>query len=207
MRSLRICGMATVAALAAMALVGVSSAGATFNTQLCNEDNGTLLCPAGKATTEVHFVDKGSVLLSKVVNLTCLETLLSGSVLGLSTAPKAQEIHLTALTYTHCLTASGGSCTIKAETLGLLLVLKTAANLADVAGHGTTIKYTCGVLINCLYGWEELTGHFLGATLNPLFPGHIGYFHAPLKRISGFCPETAELDALFISLQDVYVKS
>ena len=207
MRSLRICGMATVAALAAMALVEVSSAGAKFNTQLCNEDIGILLCPAGKETTGVHFVAKDSVLLSKVVNITCLETLLSGNVLGLGTAPKAQEIHVTVLEYSHCLTGTGTVCVIKAETLGLLLVLKTAANLADLIGHGVGIRFTCGVLINCIYSWEELTGHFLGATLNPLFPGHVTYFENPLKRISGFCPETATLDALFISLQDVYIKS
>ena len=198
-------GLAAIAAVAAMAFVGASSAMAKLNTQLCNEDDGTLFCK--NPTTEVHYVAKDGILLSKVVNVSCLEALLLGNVLALGTAPKAQEVHITKLDYTHCLTASGGACTVKTETLGLLLVLKTAANLADIVDHGTTVRVTCGVLINCLYGGEELTGHGLGATLNPLFPGHVTYFENPVKRVSGFCPETATLDALFISLKDVYIKS
>ena len=198
MRLIKMIGLAAITAVAAMAFVGASSAMAG-NTALCETNTE----PCTSAATTAHFVDKGGFLLSSVVNVTCLEALLSASVLALG-AP--QVAHVTELTYSHCLTGTGGNCTVKAESLGLLSGLRTAADTGTLTDVGTTVRVTCGVLINCVYGGNELVGHGLSAGLSTE-NGNVSYSKAEVQRVSGFCPEKGFLDANFISLTPLWIKS
>jgi hypothetical protein len=204
MKFTKIIGLTALTAVAAMALMGASSASATFSTQLCKNNLGDLIT-CTEPVTSVHAVAKNAMLLSPFVTVTCLESLVSATVLGLS---KPQLAHLTSLIWTHCLTGDGSTCEVKTNKLGLFLILKTGANKADAQSHDTQVLVNCpNIGLHCIYGGLP-TLEALGATL----PTHAGTLHAkqlPLEEIEGgfFCPEETGWEALYESLTDIYIKS
>lgn len=108
MRLIKMLGLVTVVAVAAMAFIGASSAMA-MNTALCSSnEGGALACSAGKQVTGLHTVASDLVFLTNVGNVLCKESLMELNVLGLG-AP--QVTHLTKLTWTGC-SAGGTACTI-----------------------------------------------------------------------------------------------
>ncbi|HEU4682602.1 MAG TPA: hypothetical protein VFS51_12680, partial [Gemmatimonadales bacterium] len=130
MRSIKMLGLAAVAAVAAMAFVGVSSAMAT-NTALCTE-SGVLVCPAGKVYTgHIEGLAVNPVLLGTIFGIqgtiSCEHSKILGNALGLG---NPQVTHIESITFTgNCKTSLGASCTVKSTTLGLVNLLKTAPNL------------------------------------------------------------------------------
>jgi len=192
-------GLAAIAAVAAMAFVGASSAMATFPTQLCSSnEGGALTCSAGNVVTHVHFVDSAAKLLTNVLNVTC-NALFLGDSLGL-----AQPLLVHGeFTYSGC----NNGCTAEDLEGGLLLILKTAANLAEVKGDGFKVNVHCLNVIECEYDGQGLVGHGLGANL-PTTAGEVSISEQTVHSVGGLlCPSTAKLDALFESLTDVYIKS
>jgi hypothetical protein len=207
-------GLAAVAAVAAMAFIGASSASATFSTALCTEASGTLACPAGKLASSVHFVAKDPLLLTTLVNVLCKEALFSGTVENsglLATAPEPLGISIGELKYIECETTTKIACTIKTEHLGLLDLLKTAADLGTLVdlplgGSYTEVKVVCGSVINCTYKGENLTGHALSATATTT--GHVTYSNSPVTKTGGIlCPSESKLHALFESLTNLWLRS
>jgi hypothetical protein len=210
---IKMIGLASVAAVAAMAFIGASSAMAG-NTALCSSnEGGAETCAAGNQVATVHFVAKNGILLtgSSSSDVTCKEALLSGNVLGLA-AP--QQVHPTALTYSGCTTFFGlVSCTVTTTHFGLLDALKTGATVGtvvDLASGGafTEVHVECANgSINCTYKGENLTGNAESAS--GANNGTVSYEKAAVTKVAGgsACPTTAELDATFISLTAVYLKS
>jgi hypothetical protein len=205
---IRTFGLTAIAAVAAMALVGVSSASAT-STALCSEASSTAACPSGKLISSVHFVAKNPELLTSLLNVTCAEALLAGTVEGtLLGAPLG--ITVTELKYTTCKTGST-SCEVKATHLGLLDLLKTAVDLGTltdlaVGGFHTSVSVVCGKLINCEYEGANLSGHALSATGTN--KGLVVYTKSVVTKVAGgfLCPTTSELDATFESLTNAWIR-
>jgi len=149
-----------------MALIGAASATAG-NTAMCSTNNGgELTCPAEKQVTSFHAVALNSSFLSTVGTVTCKEALAEGSILGLA-AP--QISHLTKFNWTGCTGPGGILCTVTTTKLGLILFLKTAANLGTVVYDNLVFRIVCAPLIDCEYTPVGAT-HLLGSTL-PLLGG------------------------------------
>jgi hypothetical protein len=201
-RLIKMLGLAVVSAIAAMSLVGASSAMAG-NTQLCKLDVGDAACPAGEAFTSIHTIDPLAKLLAHdnffgIHREILCQALFSGTVLGLG-AP--QVIH-GSFTYTlpH---SSSGEC-FEDETNehceeitdlhgGLLKVLRTASELGTVTGEGFEVLVECAGL-HCIYEAEGLVGHGLGPLLVGSGNGQITITEQSVKKVSGFlCPATSKL--------------
>jgi hypothetical protein len=179
-----------------MVLGGVSQAMAQ-STALCKADEEP--CKAGNLTTEVHYEAEDILIHTSVLDYEC-DALLSATVLKLG-APQALDVQ--SLKYTNC----NQGCTRTAKSLGSFSVLRNGAETADITAKGFEIEVKCGIYINCTYSFENLIGTVLGPLLTG-DNGHITYEEASLPKIGGIaCPEVAKLNALFVALTPVYVKS
>jgi hypothetical protein len=113
-KPIKMFGLATLAALMAMAFVGAGSAMAE-ETQLCKVDPGTgakEACPNGEATTAVHEVSVTKAkLVTSILTVEC-DVLLESLSVGALARP---QIVLGHFTFTNC-----GSCEVseKAGTTG-----------------------------------------------------------------------------------------
>jgi hypothetical protein len=132
MRLIKMLGLAAIAALAATAFLGTSSASALLNTQLCNVEPVELECPEGQETKLIHLVNSTlpggpngglPTQLNSTADVLCL-TILGRAVVGeltggkhkdpvtgeelpsadgaLGNAPTGQEVHTTALKFEGC---------------------------------------------------------------------------------------------------------
>jgi len=194
-------GLAAIAAVAAMALVGASSASAAA-TLLCNQHVALGACT--EPTQHVHQVATNPELLTSFGNVKCASALLLAEVLGLGTP---QVLHGN-LTYTTC-ELNGSACKeVKETSAGVLInVLRTGEELGEVTGSGR-VKVVCSGL-ECEYeGSAEFVGHALGPTLTA-DGGHVTYTKAKGIKVAGgfLCPSSSLLDALFVSLNNVYLNS
>jgi hypothetical protein len=207
MRPVKLFGLAAVAAVAAMALIGAAPAIAG-NTALCSTNNGGLLtCPIEKQVTSFHSVALNSVFLTSVGNVTCKEALAEGSVLGLA-AP--QISHLTKFNWTNC-TGPFGACTVTTIKLGLILFLKTEVNLGTVVYDNLVFRIVCAPFIDCEYT-PVGAAHLLGSSLPLLGGGTNGGFNgtkvtlSPAGPLDAPCPE-ASWDYFYESLTPLWVKT
>ncbi len=208
MKSIKTLGIAAVLAVVAMAFLGTSSAMAG-NTAMCSSNvGGELACPPEKQVTSFHAVALNSGFLTSVGNVTCKEALAEGSVLGLD-AP--QISHLTKFNWTSCTSSLGGACTVTTTKLGLILFLKTAANLGTVVYDNLIFRIVCAPFIDCEYTPVGET-HLLGSTL-PLLGGESnGGFGgtkvslSPTGPLDAPCPE-ASWDFFYESLTPLWVKT
>ena len=196
MRLVKIIGLAAVAAIAAMAFVGASSAMATEFTALCKVELQLPCAVANQYPAKTHFQAESlkPELLSSVVNVHCEKSVALGETL--QALAKPLEAVLTSLTWVNCLQTNGTACTVSTVALGKdLLILKLSYNLADVQFHGTEVNVHCGFLINCTYGGLP-TLHALGTTKTTA--ASLSAKKLVLERTAGsFCPATAEWDALY----------
>jgi hypothetical protein len=212
-KPIKMLGLAALAALMAMAFVGASSAMAE-STELCGSDPGTgstEACGKGgaqEAVTHVHETTLSGApesLLSSNVEILC-DVLFLGDTVGSTSNPV--EI-LGNFTYSNCMTASNGSCTITEVSSDFKLnVLKLGHELADVSpvGVGGQLNLHCGFLINCTYDGEGLTAHALGPLLSGTETnGQTRIEEQTTHRVSGVCPETAKLDLLTTPLEATYL--
>lgn len=201
MKLIRTFGLAVMAAVAAMAFLGASSAMAE-PTQLCASHPAADESCSNPATS-VHFVsvdhdgdgDKHALLLTNVLDVEC-ESLVSGTVLGLASPQVAHA----EVVYSNCL----GICDVNTEENGLISGLKEGFELASLTATGYKVHVVCGIVINCTYTAQGLVGHGEG----PLLAGGNGrvtYEEDVVKGTGIACPSVAELDAVFESLTPVYV--
>jgi hypothetical protein len=210
MKSIKMLGLVALAALMAMAFVGITSAMAT-STALCKED--VLVCPEAKRISHVHEVNltgKPGILLGSVEVL-CETVLFLGDVQSANNLGNPLVI-LGNFTYEKCMTSGGTSCEVKEVSKPevpihtVLDVLKEAHELASVTSLLGEVNVHCGFAINCTYDGQGLTGHALGPLLSEATNGEVRIEEATVHRSGGtFCPETGKLDLLTVPLEPVYI--
>jgi hypothetical protein len=210
---IKMLGLVAIAAIVALALMGVPSAMAN-STQLCENDTKTDPPAAGecKEPMTVHFISVNSEdkpghlkLLQETfigpITLEC-ESLISGEVL-LGLVKEGPVVIHAEIQYSNCLNGA----VVKVIKQGLISVLHLMNELADVTAAGFEVLVeTNGA--HCVYNTEKLVGHSLGP-LNKEGDGdmHITYTKAEVNHGSGFlCPSTTKLDALFESLTPFYTR-
>jgi hypothetical protein len=207
-RLIKTSGLVVIVVLAAMAFMGVSSASATNSTAICNENSAPLACPAGKLTTEIHAVALNKLIHTSVIDILCKLSLIKGTILDLGTAPNPQIGHITELTHHECHRHSGAACTVIAPLLGLLLILKTAANLATVQSHLTALRIQCGALLDCTYeGLPTLDALSATATDKGIIHANTVIEKSTKNHPKSFCPNTSTLLALYESLSNIWIRS
>ena len=206
MRYLKIIGIAAVAAMAITAVAGVGTAPAA--TKLCAQVDGTNGngCPGQKREpgNNVHIEAKSTnaTLTTSITNVICEE---SATTLHADTSTNVEPNTsitgaVTALSFTKCKTSSGTACTV--EVIGLSgggtypsHLLGTSDGLTDhsrLQVTGGKAKVVCGFLINCTFSTTS-------AVLNGVNGSPTTFTASKVKLNSegGFCPATAEWDAIY----------
>ena len=197
MRLVKMFGLAAVAAVAALAFVGATSASAT-DTQLCKVHTG-LTCEAGNAVTSHHMVlASGSIgKLLAAINVLCLGILIEATPLGLG---NPQLIHTTSFTFTGCGTSSAhNNCTVTTLEQPLANLLKTGLDEGVLAFTNGQLGTVCANLgINCVYDGEGMEFN-VGA-------GHLTAGETPVTELGGkfLCPDEGFVDALYETLGNAY---
>lgn len=206
MRLMKMFGLAALAAVAAMAFVGVTSASATFPSVLCKAKEHVCSEANSIEFKKVHLIlTPGTVGelhgLEPLFNVLCLNVLVLGEGLELGelseTVHKQYEIHLTKFDPINCGTNSTHTnCEVKALELPILVSLLTRV-LENGSGSGagaitglngqTLVKCNLPLIgeIDCVYKGEgtefkaENTGERGMLTAEPV----------PLEKTagSGFC--------------------
>jgi hypothetical protein len=202
-------GLAGVAAIAAMAFVGASSAMANGPTALCKTNEEP--CQAANLTGHVHFESVGEPTLSTTSpNLTikCLSSLALGDAEELG---NPTGVTLTQLTWTGCYTAPfvSHNCTVTTVVPGLIDVLRTLPNLGTATALGTEVKVTCGAVINCIYGGPTITGLTVEGALHNGSASH-GKLKAPgiaVPKVKGLCPSASTWNAEYESLEHIFIST
>ncbi|HEX6753774.1 MAG TPA: hypothetical protein VF093_09350 [Solirubrobacterales bacterium] len=199
MRLIKTFGLAALAAVAAMAFVGATSASAT-STQLCKVHTG-LTCGAGNEVTSHHMVlASGTVgqLLSPTVNVLCLGILIEATPLGLG---NPQSIHTTSFTFAGCGTGSAhNNCTVTTQEQPLADLLKTGLEAGVLTFTNGRLRTQCPSLgMDCVYDGEGMEFAVGGQ--------HLTAEEAPTIELGGkfFCPDEGLVDGLFETLTDTYV--
>jgi hypothetical protein len=207
-------GLAGIAAVAAMAFVGATSAMAT-STVLCDE-HVEAKCPAGHELASVHAVNTAGtvgILLNSTADVLCLNVLVQAASLGLA-APL--QLHPSVFSITGCGTTSAhNNCTVTVENtaelpLPLFLLLRTALNVGTLSVDGgfTRVKCTIGgfIKIDCTYSGNELSFSAAGAG-GTNGNGMLTASNSPASLVkgNGLCPETSSLDGLLEPLVATYI--
>jgi hypothetical protein len=219
-KSIKLIGLAALAALMAMAFVGASSAMAE-NTSLCKADEEP--CLIGNQISHVHEVTLAgapATLLSSAGNVTC-SALFLGDVLSTGTdagvnlylgAPIVIHGHFTYGGTEACVRHKifGGTepCTVtEVSTDSLVSVLRLGHETADVTGNGE-VNVHCGSIINCTYDGENLLGTAKGPLLASTLFGEVTVSEKTTHSTGGaFCPETGKLDIRTTPLEHTYIKA
>lgn len=201
MKAPRKIGLAVVAAIVTMGLIGTPSAMAA-TTALCKVDEDP--CAEANQVAEVHYEAENVNILTPTggggYDYGCSHALLSATVSKLG---ETQILKGQTLTFSSC----GGGCTRTTVELGTLSVLRTEDELAKITANGFEINVTCSGFTNCRYSFNEQSAALKGPLVTS-DNGHITFQETPLERVSGlFCPELVKLDALFVASKPVYVKS
>jgi hypothetical protein len=193
-KSIKMLGLAALAALMAMAFVGASSAMAE-STQLCGHD-GT---PC-EAVHHVHEESVGKAVLLSTIKVEC-NVLFLGDISAGTSNPLVIKGNFT---YTNC-----GSCVVKEESASAKIeVLKEGHETSKVTGEGL-VHVECSGFIDCSYNGVGLKGTgkgpLLSAVGNPNGEVTISG-QTTNKETGGFlCPATAKLDITTTPLWPVYL--
>jgi hypothetical protein len=205
-KPIKMFGLAALAALMAMAFVGVSSAMATGSTSLCKADENP--CSAANIITHVHetTLTGHKALLLAEPEVEC-DVLFLGDTLN-SGLGNPLIIHGN-FTYSNC----EGGCTATEENAPTeIRVLRTGTELATVtsgtgAGAGL-VHLNCFAFFNCRFTGAGLTGHGLGPLTSSELNGSVTLTGQETTRESGtFCPEKALLDITTTPLEKAYISS
>jgi uncharacterized protein YqgV (UPF0045/DUF77 family) len=202
MNLMKILGLAALAALTAMVLLGTPSAMAE-GTALCKVDQSP--CKEANAVKHVHeetLAGASAVLLSTAGSVLC-NVLFLGDALGLEGKPLVIHGHFT---YSGCNKNGSEGCTVsEVSTDSLIEALKEGHETAKVTGSGE-FKVHCGSSINCTYDHKELTATATGPLLSISENGETAISAQTLHQVSGeLCPKTAKLDITTVPLEGVYV--
>ena len=194
-------GLVAVAAVAAMAFVGATSASAETDTQLCNAHTG-LTC-SSKATSVHSVLKEGTVgkLLSSLVDVLCLTVLVESAGDDVGDLGNPQRLDASAMSFKGCGTTSAhNNCTVTVEELPDNTLLKLGLDVGSLeASSGRTRLQGCGLGLNCLYDTE--------GTLFSVGAQHLTADETPTTELGGkfFCPDNGLLDGLLETLDDRFV--
>jgi hypothetical protein len=172
-KPLKMFGLTLAAAVAAMALIGASSAVALESTALCKVS--TSPCP------EKSIYPSGTVVKAQLLHQTAsLEENLSKVSPSLLLGPGlAEEVKcwestasgktttglvkegpvggtLESLSFGHCFHKTGVSCTVTVNQLGTLTLQKTGVNVGEAKVNGVLVTVVCGTVFKCVYTTQEL---------------------------------------------------
>lgn len=203
MKSIKMFGLAALAALMAMAFAGASSAMAE-STVLCKADESP--CAAGNKITHIHELTASvSVFDSPFGFLLCNELFL-GDVTG--TGPSLTMSGTT--TYTNCVRHTTGN----PEPCLFAEVNGPSSRTVTKTGHETAavtikreVKVKCGVFINCVYNGEGLEGTAKGPLLSSETNGEVLFDKQVMHKVSGICPSEIKLSTTTTSLEAIYISS
>ncbi len=195
-KPIKMLGLAALAALMAMAFVGVSSAMAS-STALCAEDEATCAEPV-EHVHETTLSGAQATLLSSILTVKC-DVLFLGDTLVSLASPLI--IHGN-FTYSNC----NNNCTATEENgPAEIKVLKEGTELSKVTGEGL-VHLVCGAFINCRYNGVGLLGHGLGALSSSETNGSVSLSEVTTNKESGsLCPSTAKLDIATTPLEATYI--
>ena len=204
MRLVKMFGLAALAAVAAMAFLGASSASANQNTALC-KTHTALTCSSfyGEKDT-IHLLNtEVAKLLSDLVDVLCLTVLANVKSLGLATAPAGLLVH-GKFTYAGCgTTANHNNCTVTEEAEALFDLLKTGLN----EGTGTGLAGQAHVVCKNIFGFIEIDCKYNASGLAPEFLSNsharITEQEVELTDGTGFCPDESFVDGLLKPLTNV----
>jgi len=157
MKQFKMLGLAAVAALGLMAMVGAGTASAT---ELCSTNTspctGTMY-PAGTVVSAQLKAGTVANLTNPISNVICQKSTTTGKTTTTGEKGVAVTGTIETLTFTECKTASGVACTVKAVNLSYTASI-TATGLGngtltvtkDSSGDpGATVE--CASLINCTF--------------------------------------------------------
>jgi hypothetical protein len=188
-------GLVAVAAVAAMAFVGASSAMAE-STVLCSTTENPC---ASHALTNTHVEGKTAVgadttLVAGSLTVLCTETggvpasIILGEVLTLA-APLIG--HFSLIDFNNCKRGTE-ACEVNTIKLGLLELLRNGGDSGTAKSSGSEVLVKCGSFIHCVYGGTPSLTAAGGA------PGTITATNAVLTVVSGFfCPEESKWTATY----------
>jgi len=198
MKPIKMFGLAALAALMALAFVGVSSALAE-TTALCGEPFEAECAEPLEHVHEETLSGAKAKLLSSVFNIECDVLFLGDTLNGGVGSPLI--IHGT-FTYSNC----NNNCTATEENgPAEIKVLREGAELAKVTGEGL-VHTVCSGFINCRYNHVGLTWHSLGALTSSETNGSTLLSEQTMNKESGsFCPSTAKLDITTTPLEPLYL--
>jgi hypothetical protein len=191
-KSVKMFGLAVLAALMAMAFVGASSASAE-STQLCTVDEASCT----HAVTSVHVLSVGKAKLLSIIPVEC-NVLFASTSVGALASPQIIKGHFT---YTNC------GCTVE-EIIGTtakIEVLKEGHETASVTGEASIYVDCFG--IDCIYIGTGLKGTAKGPLLSTQANGEVSLQNQVLSGYWSFCPTGAKLDITMTPLVATYISS
>jgi hypothetical protein len=191
MKSIKLMGVAVVAALAVMAFVGAATASADT---VCTENASP--CPVAKRITTLTgqtTSGKKAVLTSGSFKVECdSETTATGlTSLG---AHLGVSGSVTALTFTNCT----GSCTgatavnLPYHAHGTAVPQTVTVTSGGTGNPGATLTNCLGLGVSCTFTTASAVLNFDGGT-----PGSLTANGIPLTRTSGLCPATGSWTAQY----------
>jgi hypothetical protein len=200
-------GLAAVAAVAAMALVGATSAMAT-STQACSNDTANAAPTATECgrVTSSHFESVGHLKL--VTKAGFVTVTIECDALLAATLPNTLASPLTTstatLTYSNCL--NGCSATVIANGSVSTLNTSVANETSDVTAAGFEVLAECSGL-HCVYDAVSLVGKGLGPLKTASGFDEVTYTNAEAHKVEGtLCPETSKLSGVFRDLTKTYLR-
>ncbi len=206
MKLIKATGLAVIAALFAMALVGVGTASATG---LCSESpevvESKTKCKTGKAYTtgqEYKAEATNALLENTVENVTCAT---SQTTLKQTEANTGSGVALlgeiTALTFAGCESSGGFNCTVQSLNKPYKASLSSGTGLLTVTGKSgePSASVSCGLgLLSCVFGNTTL-----GLTVESGNPAAVKAENVSLKmtKKEGFlkCPESSTWTATYVA--------
>jgi hypothetical protein len=196
MKPIKMFGIATLAALMAMAFVGASSA-MSEPTVLCKADESS--CSGANTVTAVHEVSVGkATLLSSAINVECIVLFSSSTV-----TPGAPEIITGNFAYSSC----NSGCVVTEESAhSTIEVLKEGHETGKVTGEGL-VHVNCSGFIDCSYNGVGLTGAAKGPLLSTQANGEVTLSGQKTNKETGgfLCPKEAKLDITTTPLTATYI--
>ena len=206
MKLIKVSGLAVIAALFAMALVGVGTASATG---LCSEmpevvEGGLTKCKTGKAyTTGQEFKAEATNVAfeNELENVTCATSQMTLKQTEANTGSGVALLgEITALTFAGCQSSGGFNCTVQSLNKPYKASLSSGTGLLTVTGKNGvfSVSVSCGLgVLACVF--ESTT---LNLTFESGNPAAVRAENVPLKttKKEGFlkCPESASWTATYV---------
>ncbi len=224
MRLIKTFGLAAIAAVAAMAFVGASSAMATGHTALCKTHEDP--CAEANLVKNIHMQAGTTILKTSLATVLCLKSSAVAhaehgglSLLLVIEHPSGEKLtiidplgfQVLTLTWENCGTnAAHNNCTVTNLKLPLIDLLKTALNLGTATVLGAEVLVNCVGILHCVYGGKEITGFNVEGALHTAGAGH-GMFTAnelSVPNVGGLlCPSTSKWTALYEPLEHIFGSS